>query len=869
MTEWSASGTDSLSGDSGSALTEDVVVKHLKACQKVTVEAIDESLPAFFKAMVEQLESSIDNAKTNQESSQAIERHKLFVQHCPELQRHLLAYVGEPFVKFKRGELDTRTGEEKFQGDMLSLVDNNDLEETIAISSITASAENRYAEQLWCLNQRFSVLNHGKKVSDRGNPAGPIQYCEALRRCLLTSPLDTNTKIVAYKIFDAQVLSGVGEILEELNEYLRQQGFFPNLKYRPDSAQDSAPMPYAEEIPAEPGAPAVPAQPPQGARPASGHSRIASAFSGATPGISSNAFPPMPVDGAPPPPVQGGMMEAPDASQPPEQYQGNLVSAIRMLQTHVDSPAASYFSSTAASGEPAGGPAAPVGQPQNAGATIAGGPAGGVVGADAQSQTAGATGAPAGPAPAADLSAGGAAGPAGRQAIVYSNHQLVGAIQTLQTQAVAVAGAAIETAEPGELQPMPVRMISRQLHEQLVEDADGEELAMESMDMQTIDLVGMLFEYMLSDDNLPSTIKALLSYLHTPFLKVAFLDRDFFEQVNHPARLLLNSMAEAAVRWVGNDGSDQYDLYNKIKAVVSKVLDEFENDLRIFAELLLEFSSYTKKISRRQELVERRALEKVQGEEKLKEVKLRVNEAIKSRIDNRELPSAVLLLLLQPWSDYLAFILLRYGEESDSWQRSIQVVDDLLWSIEPKESNQDKTRQLELHESLNNGLELGFETIGYDQAKSKKLLAALFSLQKLALQSKKAEPAPQPMRNKLESMAAEKAGKPTVSEEPATPEELRMVENLKMIEFGTWFEFTGGKRLKVAWYNSKTLHYMLVDQMGKKVAMKSGLELARAMLSHEARVIAGSSKPFFERALENIFQSLNAKAKEEGDGGSE
>lgn len=497
--------------------------------------------------------------------------------------------------------------------------------------------------------------------------------------------------------------------------------------------------------------------------------------------------------------------------------------AIRVLQEHM---------TTAPAG--AGGSPAQAGAPVQGGAAAPGGVSGDVASA---------------------------AAPGGRQGMVYTSQQLVGALQSLQTQALAVAGDTIQEAEPGSLEPQQVAVISSQLRAQLQEDMGGEELAMESMDMHTIDLVGMLFEYMLSDDNLPSSIKALLSYLHTPFLKVAFLDKDFFEQVNHPARLLLNSMAEAAVKWVGNDGSDQYDLYNKIKSIVSKVLDEFENDVRIFAELLLEFSSYTKKISRRQELVERRAMEKVQGEEKLKEVKLRVNEAVKSRIDNRELPSAVLLLLLQPWSDYLAFILLRYGEESDSWQRAIKVVDDILWSIEPKDNNKDRTRQMEMHDALNRELGVGFETIGYDQAKSKKLLDALFSLQKMALQSKKAEPAPEPMRNKLESMAAEKAGKPQVEEDAATPEEQRMVENLKMIEFGTWFEFEGGKRLKVAWYNSKTLHYMLVDQMGKKVAMKSGLELARAMLSHEARVIAGSSKPFFERALENIFQSLNNKAK--------
>lgn len=255
-------------------------------------------------------------------------------------------------------------------------------------------------------------------------------------------------------------------------------------------------------------------------------------------------------------------------------------------------------------------------------------------------------------------------------------------------------------------------------------------------------------------------------------------------------------------------------------------------------------------------------MEKVQGEEKLREVKIRVNQEVRSRTDGKELPSAVLLLLLQPWSDYLAFILLRYGEDSDSWRRAVKTVDDLLWSIAPKENPKDRERQVEMHDDLLDAIESGFDSIGYDQAKGKKLLDAVMSLQKLALESKRVEPAPQPMRNKLESMAAEKAGRPVSGSDLPTPEEEKMVDNLKMIEFGTWFELDGGKRLKVAWYNSKTLHYMLVDQMGKKVAMKSGLELAREMLSGKAKVIAGSSKPFFERALENIFHNLNSRAGE-------
>lgn len=785
-------------------LTDEVIIEHLKACQALVVEHAGERFTAFAKELDSELSEFADQAKTNQEQAEVAEEQRLLRQQFSELERYFLGYLGEGFVKFKRRELDTSTGEEKYQGDMLSLVDNEDLEETIAISSITHRAENQYAELLWALNQRLALLNGGQKVGDRGNPVGPVQYCESLRKSFQRVTLTTKTKIIGYKIFDRLMVSQLADILDDINHYFVGKGVLPNLQYRPTS-HEAPPVADVEEVPYEQW------------NEAEGEVELPSM--GAAP--QSSARQPVPAGGQP---SAGGYVPSPDATLPTEQYQGRLVDAIRTLQSHI------------------GGFAQPPSAGADSGAPV---PVGNIV-------------AP----PAGYVPAGGAAAPGGRPAMVYTNNQLVGALQNLQVQAQSVTGQQIADAQPGSLAPQTVSGVSSQLVEQLQGDEDGEDGAVDPSDMHTIDLVGMLFEYMLSDDNLPDSIKALLSYLHTPFLKIAFIDKDFFEQTEHPARLLLNNMAEAGVKWVSNDGTCQYDIYDKIKTIVSRVLEEFKNDVRLFAELLLEFSGYTKKISRRQELMERRAMEKVQGEEKLREVKIRVNEEVRARTDGKELPSAVLLMLLQPWSDYLAFLLLRYGEESDSWSRAIQVIDDVLWSIEPKEKNADKTRQLEMHDSLLDVLETGFETIGYDQAKGKKLLEALFSLQKMALQSKQVDPAPEPMRTKLEAMAAKKAGQSDELEEKATPEELRMVENLKMIEFGTWFEFEGGKRLKVAWYNSKTLHYMLVDQMGKKVAMKSGLELARSMLAHKAKVIAGSSKPFFERALENIFQSLNAKAEE-------
>ena len=208
---------------------------------------------------------------------------------------------------------------------------------------------------------------------------------------------------------------------------------------------------------------------------------------------------------------------------------------------------------------------------------------------------------------------------------VFTNQQLVGALQSMQEQIINIRQATADV-----LQPLNVAQITEQLTEELAKESpDG---AVEADDMHVIELVGMLFDYMLSDDCLPDNVKALLSYLHTPYLKMAFLDAEFFEQSEHPARLLLNNLAEAGVRWVANDGTSQFDIYDKIKGTVSRVLEEFKDDVRLFAELLVDFSSYTKKVLRRQELMEKRAMEKVHGEEKLREVKIRVNNEVRKRV---------------------------------------------------------------------------------------------------------------------------------------------------------------------------------------------------------------------------------------------
>lgn len=758
-------------GAEHSPLSEAQIARCIDASVATAVEYITHNFPRFWDEWIVSVQKREENARSNKEQLALAEVVKLLQQRATYIQRQYVSLIEQNFTDFSRQELTKPVGQERFsRNEGLSLVDNSELEETIAITSICHRADNQLGDVLWALQQRLSLMNGGKKIDEKGNPISPVQLCDALRRAMAELALDTRIKVVGYKHFEGALIKPLVDLYDELNRYLADENILPNLRF---TAQ----------------------------RPAESESGKAAEKTATDAPDETHASGPTQETEQPPRRRATDRIFTDSHDRDPAEYQQGLVSAIKLLQTHLGGSLAAQAATA----------------PQPGGRR------------------------------AQDTNPAAAAAP------------LVGAVSLLQQQLAGQSQTLAET-PMGQVQPQSVSEVSARLVSELTQ---GGESSTRSDELHTIELVGLLFEYILSDEQLPDSVKALLSYLHTPVLKLAFIDKDFFENVDHPARILLNQMAEAGSRWVSNDGTSQYNIYEKIRACVFHVLEHFGNDVKVFAETSLDFSAFIRNVSRRQELMEKRALEKARGEEKLREAKILVNTQISRLIDGRDLPSPVLLLLLLPWSDYLSFIILRYGRDSEEFERALSVGQHLIWTIEPKLLEADKVRQLDVQDKLMAALQKGFDTIGYEQSKSRKLLDAIKSLQKLALKSQQPEPAPEPMRNKLESMAAEKAGTLNQQTTEASVEESELIEKLKLIEFGTWLEDDKGKRLKVAWYNHKTMNYMLVDQQGRKVSMTSALQMARAMIAGNLRVIAGSAKPFFERALENIYHSLNARASAE------
>ncbi|MBO8043321.1 DUF1631 family protein, partial [Pseudomonas aeruginosa] len=133
---------------------------------------------------------------------------------------------------------------------------------------------------------------------------------------------------------------------------------------------------------------------------------------------------------------------------------------------------------------------------------------------------------------------------------------------------------------------------------------DPGQTRLDPQDEDAIDLVGMLFDVMLDERELEGRSRELIGRLVVPFVKVAMLDRRMFVQKTHPARKLLNSLAEACE---GNTGESQAErmLMAKVEEIIERLVAEFNENLAIFLTLEEEFREFLVQHRRRVEIAER------------------------------------------------------------------------------------------------------------------------------------------------------------------------------------------------------------------------------------------------------------------------
>jgi hypothetical protein len=454
-------------------------------------------------------------------------------------------------------------------------------------------------------------------------------------------------------------------------------------------------------------------------------------------------------------------------------------------------------------------------------------------------------------------------------------NELIGALSVLQSQAASVPVASMIASGAATMEiTEQVLHLKEQLFSQLGSLRGQRPGQIATIDEDTIDLVGMLFEFILEDRNLPAQMQVLLARLQIPYLKAAILDRKLFAHRQHPARRLLDGLADAAKSWSEESDRDGR-LHDTVKAIVDRLLQEFDDDLTIFDRLSAELQQFQESNRRRAELAEQRVAESTRGREKLEQARRRAAREILNRIGDHSLPPLVHGVLSRAWANYLVLTILRKGEESQDFREALRFVDAFIASTKPVRTPDAKLDLRQLLPGIERALRKGLSNVAFQDADIERLLAQLHTYYRQQLgdaapateqpQALDAAPAPLPIPESIQPIAETMADleDETANAEPEAaeiaPEVREELEHVKVLKAGTWLEFNTQdehfERAKLSWISPMSGRYLFVNRRGLKVGDYSPYELATVMADGRARILA--SNALFDRAMDAIVDRLS------------
>ena len=617
----------------------------------------------------------------------------------------------------------------------LSLVNDDELEEQLAIDGMISKAESRYSLELHGLGARFAKIARIEKLDLKDNPVGPYQFVEGFRIAFRQWEGDIGLRLVVFKIFERHVLGYTGGVYDQLNSILIEEGVLPKIK---------------RKVNKNPVAPAL-------LRAQQRH----------------------------PWPQEGAFGAGNEAAWYPEE---SIDIIERMLSSRLRFGHYVPYSSFL---------------PRSNHADDL---------------------------PAASL------------------RDLVDALTRLQLEILNAPFSGVDQ----------VRERNREYvaHLGTLLDIGPHEAATRRMadgDQKLIDIVGMLFDVLLEQRELPDEIKVSIARLQFPMIKAAKLDVSFFGNKDHSARRLLNTIAKAVFGWTDDGDRSENSVYGQINIAVSRVLKEFREEFDVFDDITEQLRRFLERQAQRAEKSEKKVTQLIRGQEQLLAARRRVAQVIQeiNQIHSK-LPSIVLDFEREAWHDVMMLAYLREGEKSKAWVDAYSSLKLLIWSVTPRIKADDRQKLLTVIPALLRRLRMGLKHIGFDIHREAELFDELRRCHHAVLQG-------QAFDGELSEISDAAAVEEPIAEEKQVPEG---ADDTILPLVGQWLQWVKdgvSYRGKLTWRSAFDGLCIFVNHKGLRLADMSSQDLAALLKEGNASVIQPAARPLMDGILESMKSALNSQ----------
>jgi hypothetical protein len=306
--------------------------------------------------------------------------------------------------------------------------------------------------------------------------------------------------------------------------------------------------------------------------------------------------------------------------------------------------------------------------------------------------------------------------------------QLLGSLTQLQRGDMSTLDAAVAA----ELAPILAQAGNMQnVLRQLKDTSVG--AGMGHMDAMTLEIVSMLFDALFDDAKVPLALKGLIGKLQLPMLKVAIADKELFSSKGHPARRLLDTIGDLGKRLPRDLGADS-PMFVQVAGFIDELIRVFQENMDVFDATRLQLEAMIAAADAQIALRMQDSQRELEQAERLALAKSEVQDDLRARVAAfPEMPHAVFEFLAQHWIKYLVVVRARDGASSEPWRAASQVTDQLIWSVQPKTTQDDRRALAKSIVELLRSLKAGVTAGGIEAEAATKFYGALMECHTAAL----------------------------------------------------------------------------------------------------------------------------------------
>lgn len=742
--------------------------------------ALKPKLITCFESLDDSLFDLAEKAESNQDQTRYFESMRLIRKSRDKIFSEFFQNIQSTFKSFKKNQYDffitTPNKDSSHNQASLSLIDEKELDETLAKTNLINKSEMAFHRQLFAIEKRFSLLASGTKLKANQIPIGPHVLVNSFTKSIKFLDVEVNMKLIIYKLFERNVMGQLNPIYSSVNELLAENGIIPEIKYNLGRSNNGT-----------------------GQSQSSNHSLNAS-----NPETQSQQLNPQAL-------AQNESNLNNDTNNIPQNNQ-SLDPNYQLISQLFKQSNPSIQSNEEAT------------QGQNQGASV----------------------------------------------VNIDMGSMMNALSILQSD---MFNPATNQTNHNDLNKSPTEIkdeLIKQLHKI---DSETKSQVVRQKDEDTIDLVGMLFQFIVDDRNLPDAIQVILAKLQIPYLKIALQDKNLFADKNHPARKLLDSLSIASVGW-SQESDNKNQFINKIEEIVQEILECDEFEIEVFNQLQSNFDQFLKKLEKKADVLQKRTKEKSLGQEKIDLAKKDSAQLFVDKITNTEMPILIRDILLGEWVNVLVLMNLRYSKDSEEYKEKVDFIDEIInYSHPSKDKIIDDTIITKLTDTYEDGLKLvafNPKEIIDKQYLLVNCLKDIHQLNDRPLSDSEIELITPEEILKLSTIKKNDNNIVEYIEEIIEPSDTQKtfdetkdiyLETISSMKTGTWLEFINEDKTtvrgKLSWISPITDKYLFVNARGLKISDKSKLELAAGLRDKSIRKLQQIA--LFDRALSSIADQMKDK----------